>query len=97
MRTPPITIEDVRRVAKLAGLALSDAETARMASELGRIIEAFSVIRRLDLPDSRPAEAVRVEALREDQPRAALGQKSALGLAGEVESALFVVPRVLGE
>ena len=97
MRTPPITIDEVRRIARLAGLALTDAEAARMAHELGRIIDSFSVIRRLDLPDPGPAEDTRLEALREDQPREGLGQASALGLAGEVKSGFFVVPRVFGE
>lgn len=97
MRTPPITIDEVRRIARLAGLTLGDAEAALMASELGRIIDSFSVIRRLDLPDCGATEDALVEPLREDEPREVLGQASALGLAGEVESAFFVVPRVLGE
>jgi aspartyl-tRNA(Asn)/glutamyl-tRNA(Gln) amidotransferase subunit C len=97
VRTPPITIEDVRRVAKLAGLALTDAEADRMTAELGRIIEAFSAIRRLDLPDPGSDEAARVALLRDDQPGEVLGQTTALGLAGEVERFFFVVPRVVGE
>jgi aspartyl-tRNA(Asn)/glutamyl-tRNA(Gln) amidotransferase subunit C len=97
VRAPPITIDEVRRIARLAGLALTDDEAARMASELGRIIDSFSVIRRLDLPSPAPDEDARVAALREDQPGEVLGQTTALGLASEVESAYFVVPRVLGE
>lgn len=97
MRTLPVTIDEVRRIARLAGLALTDAEALRMTSDLGRIIDAFSVVKGLDLPDSAPADDARFEALREDQPREGLDQASALGLAGGVDRAFFVVPRVFGE
>ena len=49
-----ITREEVLHVAKLAQLALTDAEIEQLTSELGKILDAVGVVAELDLADVAP-------------------------------------------
>jgi aspartyl-tRNA(Asn)/glutamyl-tRNA(Gln) amidotransferase subunit C len=50
----PISREQVVHVAKLARLALSEEELARLGDQLGAILEAVSKVSELDLEDVPP-------------------------------------------
>ena len=56
----------VRKVAKLARLELAEAEEARLAADLERIVDYVGVLDQLDLPAEAPAFASPLE-LRSDE------------------------------
>jgi aspartyl-tRNA(Asn)/glutamyl-tRNA(Gln) amidotransferase subunit C len=86
--------EEVRHVARLARLALSDAEVDRMAVELAGVLEHIATIAQLDLADVPPtSHVVAVEnALRPDVPRPSLPRERALESAPQVVDDGFAVP-----
>jgi aspartyl-tRNA(Asn)/glutamyl-tRNA(Gln) amidotransferase subunit C len=89
-----ITREEVLHVAKLARLALTDDEVARLTEQLGAILEAVSKVSELDLadvpPTSHPLELVNVWG--EDEPRPSLSLDEAFANAPAREGDLFKVP-----
>jgi aspartyl-tRNA(Asn)/glutamyl-tRNA(Gln) amidotransferase subunit C len=86
--------EEVRHVARLARLALSDAEVDRMAIELDGVLEHIATIGQLDLEGVPPtSHVVAVEnALRPDVPRPSLPRERALESAPQVVDDGFAVP-----
>ena len=86
--------EEVRHVAALARLQLSDAEVERMAVELAGVLEHIATIEQLDLEDVPPtSHVVAVEnALRPDVPRPSLPRERALESAPQVVDDGFAVP-----
>jgi aspartyl-tRNA(Asn)/glutamyl-tRNA(Gln) amidotransferase subunit C len=86
--------EEVRHVARLARLALSDEEVDRMAVELAGVLDHIATIEQLDLDDVEPtSHVVAVEnALRADEPRPSLPRERALESAPAVADGGFAVP-----
>lgn len=86
--------EEVDHVGRLARLELSDADAARMASELSKILDHIEAIRALDLDGVEPTSHVVdvVNALRDDVPHRSLDQRQALAAAPEPTAAGFGVP-----
>jgi aspartyl-tRNA(Asn)/glutamyl-tRNA(Gln) amidotransferase subunit C len=86
--------EEVRHVARLARLALSDEEVDRMAVELAGVLDHIATIAQLDLDDVEPtSHVVAVEnALRADEPRPSLPRDRALESAPAVADDGFAVP-----
>lgn len=93
-----LTPDEVERIARLARLALRKEEKARLAHELGRILDFAAQISTLDTRDVPPGAGFlglgSVE--REDAPLPSLSREEAMANAPEVSSALFTVPRVPG-
>ena len=89
-----ITREQVLHVAKLARLALTEEELARLEEQLGAILDAVGKVSELDLadvpPTSHPLDLVNVFA--EDEPHESLPRDAVLALAPEVEDGMFKVP-----
>jgi aspartyl-tRNA(Asn)/glutamyl-tRNA(Gln) amidotransferase subunit C len=89
-----ITREQVLHVAKLARLALSEEELARLESQLAAILEAVGKVSELDLadvpPTSHPLDLVNVFA--EDEPRPCLPREAALANAPDAADGAFRVP-----
>jgi len=89
-----ITHEQVRHVAKLAALALTDEELERLGAQLNAILEAVGKVAELDLddvpPTSHPLDLVNVFA--DDEPRPSLPRDVALANAPAVEDGAFRVP-----
>jgi aspartyl-tRNA(Asn)/glutamyl-tRNA(Gln) amidotransferase subunit C len=86
--------DEVLHVARLARLALSDDEVARMAGELSAVLDHIAKIGELDLADVAPTSHV-VEvtgALRPDEPRPSLPREVALAQAPAVSDGGFLVP-----
>src|ERR1019366_8359248 len=75
--------DEVRHVARLARLELSDEEVDRMAVELAGVLQHISTISELDLAGVAPtSHVVAVEnALRPDEPRPSLTRERALASA----------------
>ena len=86
--------EEVRHVARLARLQLSDEEVDRMAVELAGVLEHIATIAQLDLEDVEPtSHVVAVEnALRADEPRPSLPRERVLESAPAVADDGFAVP-----
>ena len=91
-----ISEEQVRHVANLARLGLTDEEIGRMSGQLGAILESIDRIGELDLdgvsPTANPLNLTNV--LRSDEPRAELSREEALSPAPDAVDDLFAVPRI---
>jgi aspartyl-tRNA(Asn)/glutamyl-tRNA(Gln) amidotransferase subunit C len=90
--------EQVRHVAVLARLGLTDEQVKRLSGELSGILEHIDKIGELDLADVEPmAHAVDVvNVTRPDEVRPGLTQEQALTNAPEAEGGAFVIPRIVG-
>jgi aspartyl-tRNA(Asn)/glutamyl-tRNA(Gln) amidotransferase subunit C len=86
--------EQLRHVAHLARLELSDEELERLGPQLNDIIAAVSKVSELDLSDvpatSHPLDVVNVWA--DDEPRPCLTVEEALANAPERDGNYFKVP-----
>jgi aspartyl-tRNA(Asn)/glutamyl-tRNA(Gln) amidotransferase subunit C len=92
-----LTPEDVRKVAHLARLDLSDAEVAMMARQLSAIVDYVGQLQRLDLEGVEPlAHALDVSnVFRPDEPAPSLTVEQALANAPQRQRDFFRVPAVL--
>lgn len=95
-----ISPEQVRYVADLANLRLSEEEVERMCVELGAILEYMDQLNELDTRDVEPMAQVLYEAeetatLREDVEGPTLGAEAALANAPLAGSGYFKVPKVI--
>jgi aspartyl-tRNA(Asn)/glutamyl-tRNA(Gln) amidotransferase subunit C len=91
-----INEEQVRHVADLARLGLTDEEVAKMGEQLGAILDSIEKIQELDLSDVPPtANPLNLtNVLRPDEPRGELTRDGALREAPEPVDGLFAVPRI---
>jgi aspartyl-tRNA(Asn)/glutamyl-tRNA(Gln) amidotransferase subunit C len=95
-----ITEQQVRYVAELANLRLSDEEAARFQSDLNEILEHMDKLNELDTTDVEPMAQVLFEAgetatLREDVELPVLGTETALANAPLAGAGCFKVPKVI--
>jgi len=92
--------DDVRYVADLANLRLSDEEIHRMSQDLGQILTYMDQLNELDTSNVEPMAQVLFEAdetatLREDIPHTPLSNREALRNAPASGAGYFKVPRVI--
>ena len=95
-----INEQDIRRVAELANLALSEEEIARMAKDLSGILTHVDTLNELDTSDVEPMSQVLFDAddtatLREDRERPPLSNRDAVGNAPAAGGGYFKVPKVI--
>jgi aspartyl-tRNA(Asn)/glutamyl-tRNA(Gln) amidotransferase subunit C len=95
-----ITGKEVRYVADLANLRLTDAEVAKFEAELTGILDHFDRLNEIDTTDVPPMAQVLYEAgetatLREDIPVPPLGNEAALANAPQAGAGYFKVPKVI--
>jgi aspartyl-tRNA(Asn)/glutamyl-tRNA(Gln) amidotransferase subunit C len=95
-----ITEEEVRRVAELATLALTEDEIARMARDLSGVLTHVDKLNELDTTDVEPMTQVLFTAeenatLRPDRERAPLSNSDALANAPVAGGGYFKVPKVI--
>lgn len=95
-----ISEEEVRRVADLANLALSDQEIARMAQDLSGILTHVEKLSELDTTHVEPMaqvlyEAEETAALRDDRECVPLSNHDALANAPLAGGGYFKVPKVI--
>jgi len=88
---------NVRHVARLARLALSEEEVSTFQGQLGRVLEHIEHLKRLDVADVEPtAHTYPVfNVVREDTPGASLPREAVLGLAPRAANNLVIVPKVV--
>ena len=94
-----ISRDEVAHLAKLARLALTDAELDSYAGQLDAILTYVSQIQAVDVtgvePTDNPLKDVNVT--RPDQTEPCLTQQEALAEAPEALDGRFAVPQILGE
>ena len=90
---------DVRYVAKLARLALTDDEVARFGAQLGDLLEHVDALGKLDVSavaaTAQVVESRNVE--REDEVKPCLDREVVLSQAPQRNGAFFRVPRIIAE
>lgn len=91
-----IAAAEVRRIAGLARIALTEDEVRRMTRELSAILEYVALLDALELPDDTPLPSTGSPATRADDPAQSLDAQTALAGAPRAASGHFVVPRVVG-
>jgi aspartyl-tRNA(Asn)/glutamyl-tRNA(Gln) amidotransferase subunit C len=94
-----ITPDDVRHVARLARLDVTDDEIELFAGQLDAVLDHAQDVEALDTagvpPTAHPLPLVNV--LRDDIPGASLDRDEVLAMAPAAEDGRFRVPRILGE
>ena len=92
-----ISREDVEHVARLARLALGEADLERMRAELGGILGYIDRLRAVDTSGVEPtSHAVpMLNVMRADETRPCLPQDEALGGAPDRSGDYFRVPRII--
>ena len=92
---------DVRKVAKLAHLEISDAEVELYTPQMDNIVKYIEQLNELDTNEIEPMLGGLTDAgketttIREDIPGGSLGQKAALDQAPSAVAGHFQVPKVL--
>ena len=94
----PLSHDDVRKVAKLARLAVDEAQIPRLATQLESILGYVAKINEVDTSGVEPmAHALPVHnVLREDVVEPPLGLDKVLQNAPAVDGPFFKVPKVIG-
>jgi aspartyl-tRNA(Asn)/glutamyl-tRNA(Gln) amidotransferase subunit C len=94
-----ITRDEVAHLARLARLALSDAELDRMASQLDVILGAVARVGEVASDDVPPTShsVPLTNVFRPDEVRPSLPPDAALAAAPAAEDGRFRVPRILDE
>lgn len=92
----PLDRDELRRIARLARLALTAEEEHLFAAQLGRVVDYFDRLGELeaDPPDVAGVLSSAV-AEAEDLPAPGLARETVLALAPAVADELFLVPAVL--
>jgi len=89
----------VRHVARLARLALSEEEEERFAAQLGHVLEYIERLGQVDVsgvdPLSFAGDAQGLAPMREDVVRPGLSREQALSQAPRHDGQAFLVPRIL--
>ena len=94
-----LTDQQVRHVAKLSRLALSDEQIHCFAQQLSGVLEHVSKLMVLNVeqiePMAHPMDIT--NALRQDEPEAAMPVDAVLANAPDPTGPFFKVPKVLGD
>jgi aspartyl-tRNA(Asn)/glutamyl-tRNA(Gln) amidotransferase subunit C len=95
-----ITEKEVRYVADLGNLTLTDAEVTRFQHDLDEILTHIDKLNELDVRDVQPMAQVLFEAeetatLREDVEQQPLGNNAAMANAPQSGAGYFKVPKVI--
>lgn len=94
-----LSIDQVKHIAKLANLTLSDTELEKFATQLG---ETLTYVEQLDSVDTKGIEPTNqvtglVNITRADEITTSLSQEEALSNTKSIEQGFFKVPAVLEE
>ena len=100
-----VPLEEVRRVAELANLELTEDEEVRMQRDLSAILEHVAELNELDVEGvpamAQVGEMLEAEAnraggtLRRDGVRASIDRRAVMAAAPESDGRFFKVPKVI--
>jgi len=92
-----ISLDEVKKVAKLARLHLDDDELSRMRGQLDAILDSMGALSKLDVEGVPPTFLVLETGtpLRADVPRPSLPRHEVLRAAAASEEGAFSVPKVM--
>ncbi len=91
-----LTLEQVRHVAALARLSLSEEEERRFQHQLSAILDAMALLETVDTGRVEPtSHAIEARALRADEPRPSLGADAAVANAPARVGTQFAVPKII--
>lgn len=95
----PITEDDVRQVAKLSRLDLSDSEITRFTGQLAAVLEYVGKLNELDVEGVEPLfhASDHHSVMREDVAVPGLTPDEAMANAPGRQENFFKVPKVLGD
>ncbi|RJP37022.1 MAG: Asp-tRNA(Asn)/Glu-tRNA(Gln) amidotransferase subunit GatC [Phycisphaerales bacterium] len=90
---------EVRRVAELAALTLTEEEVTLFAEQIGRILTYVQKLQEVDTTGVEPTleGGVPIESLRPDEVRPSLPHEQALCNAPDAQDGMFRVPKVLDQ
>lgn len=94
-----ISKQEVERVAKLARLAMTEAETATYSQQLNQIVAYVQKLKTFSTEGIEPTSILLEETnvFRPDEPEPSLSEEQALKNAPDVEDHRFRVPRIIQE
>ena len=94
-----ITRQEVEKVAKLARLALTEAETTGFSQQLNQIVAYVQKLKTFPTEGVEPTSTVPGQAnvFRPDQVQASLSAEQALRNAPDAEAQCFRVPKIIQE
>lgn len=92
-----LTREEVRKVALLARLELTDEEIDQQARHLNDLLETFESLQNVDVTGIEPtSHSIPVyNVFRDDSSRPSLPRQAVLANAPEAREGCFVVPRIV--
>jgi len=93
----PLTIDDVKRIATLARIEISDQEAAQTLGQLSGIFGLIEEMNAVDTGDLEPMSHAldMVLRLREDQVTESDQRAVFQSIAPQVEAGLYLVPKVI--
>ena len=93
-----LSIAEIRKLAMLARLEISDAEATALAPQFGQILEFVSQLNQLDTENVEPLGTPLdlVNRWDDDFPKPGLSREQALANAPASDGECFLVPPVLG-
>ncbi|MBN1192856.1 MAG: Asp-tRNA(Asn)/Glu-tRNA(Gln) amidotransferase subunit GatC [Coriobacteriia bacterium] len=93
-----ITESDVRHVAMLARLALTEEQVTTLTAELGAVLDHIDELQRLDLagvqPTAHPLDIT--NSTRPDAVKPGLSREMALKNAPDTDGSAFLIPTITG-
>lgn len=95
----PISKEQVRHIAKLARLEISEPEQETFSHQLSSILAHIEHLQSWDTTGVEPTPTVldQTNVFRDDQPRPGLSVQQALANAPDADDGYFRVPKIIGE
>jgi aspartyl-tRNA(Asn)/glutamyl-tRNA(Gln) amidotransferase subunit C len=93
----PLTPKDVRQIAELARIGISDAEARTIQAELNKIFELIGRMQKVDTEGIAPMTHAQGSGLRLREDKVTEGdQRERLqAVAPQVEQGLYLVPKVI--
>jgi aspartyl-tRNA(Asn)/glutamyl-tRNA(Gln) amidotransferase subunit C len=92
-----LTLDDVKRVAHLARIAISDAEAQSTHAQLGGIFNLIAQMEAVDVSNIEPMSHAQdvVQRLRDDAVTEVDQRDSFQAVAPQVDAGLYLVPKVI--
>lgn len=92
-----LTVTDVKRIARLARIAVSDQETETIRGELSNIFKLIETMQAIDTTDVAPMSHSQDmgQRLREDRVTETDQRELLQSIAPQVEAGLYLVPKVI--